>query len=221
MVSGGTIPWAMRRILFTAALGNSPQWDGALGLGRSLKLVGDGTERGIASNVERLPHSFHRLLEWGDPDVVADRLLSEGYDQVAYAAPEYLVFGHVDALFGLGTEMDEGRVRTWGSGSRKGSEDRLLGIARTVRGRLRLNVTLNECRWVEGEGAGSADSAELKTPVLFRPASEPAWAAYRRQLKVLESLERYELSHGFGYVPPLMKLRRSIEKRILRLQNRL
>jgi hypothetical protein len=214
----------MSRIVFTVAIGDPTQARAALGLGRSLKLLGDGTPRAVVTDAD-LPwdRCFHRILP---PTAGAEQLLlSEGFAQVLSLSPELLAFKRLgplfDSLSGLGrhseAELQYWEAPTIASGDRGGVPREAIGTAREIVGGLELDVRDNRCRWVER----SPDGAILVEPMLFRAACSVASAAYRRQLEELERLDRYEQTHGFGYASPLHKLQRSIEKRILKLQKRL
>jgi hypothetical protein len=56
---------------------------------------------------------------------------------------------------------------------------------------------------------------------VFHAARYIYFNIYWKQLAALESLERFEQSHTYGYMPPMAKMRRSIEKRYLKLTGRL
>ena len=83
-------------------------------------------------------------------------------------------------------------------------------------GPLRLDVRTNACQF-----ACRRFDVRVIRPYIFHASRYINFQIYWRQLRTLAKLERYEQRHGFGYMTPAHKLRRSIEKRILRLQGRL
>jgi hypothetical protein len=82
-------------------------------------------------------------------------------------------------------------------------------------GQLKLDVLRNECAYV-----CRRYQARFVRPYIFHAARYISFRIYWRQLAALESLERFELRRGFGYMSPAHKLRRSIERRYLKLVGR-
>ncbi len=83
-------------------------------------------------------------------------------------------------------------------------------------GKLELDVMRNRCSFV-----CRRQQVRFVRPYLFHAARYVNFLIYWRQLDALEALERYEQTHGPAYMPPLHRLRRSIERRILKFRGRL
>ncbi|CAN1512249.1 hypothetical protein MCEMSE15_00825 [Fimbriimonadaceae bacterium] len=83
-------------------------------------------------------------------------------------------------------------------------------------GELRMNIRRAECSFV-------CRRRELRfvRPYVFHAHLYSQFLVYWKQLKELEKLEAYEKAHPFGWMPPGHKLRRSIERRILKSQGRI
>ncbi|HVL38859.1 MAG TPA: hypothetical protein VM328_05655 [Fimbriimonadaceae bacterium] len=78
-------------------------------------------------------------------------------------------------------------------------------------GKLRMDVLRGECRYV----CRRYDLRYVE-PTIFHASRYGSFLVYWRQLARLEALERYEDRHGYGYMSPWQKLRRSLERRYLR-----
>ncbi|RYG47423.1 hypothetical protein EON79_07400 [bacterium] len=78
-------------------------------------------------------------------------------------------------------------------------------------GPLRLDVLKNECSFV-----CRRDEVRFVRPYLFHASRYINYTVYWRQLGALEKLERYEDRHGYGWLSPGQKLRRSVERRYLK-----
>lgn len=83
-------------------------------------------------------------------------------------------------------------------------------------GPLSLSVMKGECRFIK-----RGRTVRLIRPIIFHAAKYVTGAAYWRELAVLEWLDQYEQKHPYGYMSPAHKLRRSLERRILRLKGKL
>jgi hypothetical protein len=83
-------------------------------------------------------------------------------------------------------------------------------------GPLHMDVLTNTCEFV-----CRRYSVRHVRPYVFHAARYIYFNIYWKQLAALESLERFEQSHTYGYMPPMAKMRRSIEKRYLKLTGRL
>jgi hypothetical protein len=83
-------------------------------------------------------------------------------------------------------------------------------------GKLRMDVMKNECRFVCRRHA-----VRYVEPYVFHAHFYSKFFIYWKQLKKLEQLEKYEDRHGFGYMSTAHKLRRSIERRWLKLKGKL
>jgi hypothetical protein len=83
-------------------------------------------------------------------------------------------------------------------------------------GKLRLDVMRNECGFL----CRRYDLRYVE-PTIFHASRYLNFLIYWRQLDRLAWLDRYEVEHDFGYMSGGHKLRRSIEKRILKMQGRL
>lgn len=79
-------------------------------------------------------------------------------------------------------------------------------------GKLRLNVLKNECSYL----CLRYDLQRVE-PYVFHAHFWAKFRVYWKQLAALKRLERFEDTHGIHYRPPLHSLRRSIQKRWLRL----
>ncbi len=78
-------------------------------------------------------------------------------------------------------------------------------------GKLRMNVLTGECSYVCRRHA-----VRHVEPILFHASRYSSFFIYWRQLDRLKWLERYEDRHPYGYIPPIQKLRRSVERRWLK-----
>lgn len=83
-------------------------------------------------------------------------------------------------------------------------------------GKLRMDVMKNECRFVCRRHA-----VRYVEPYVFHAHFYSKFLIYWRQLKQLERLERYEDAHEFGHMSQTHKIRRSVERRILKLKGKL
>jgi hypothetical protein len=83
-------------------------------------------------------------------------------------------------------------------------------------GKLDLDITRNRCRYLVRRF-----DVQWVEPYVFHASRYMNFFVYWRQLDALAQLAKYEEQHGFGYMPPLAKLRRSIERRILTWRGRL
>lgn len=83
-------------------------------------------------------------------------------------------------------------------------------------GDLRMDIRRAECSFV-------CRRRELRTvrPHVFHSHLYSQYLVYWKQLRALEQLEEYERTHPFGWMSPGHKLRRSIERRILKAQGRI
>jgi hypothetical protein len=199
----------------------------ALGLGRSFRLIGDLTRRVIVTNLTDLPwlRCFHEVRALSSDDIVcveAERFLASGSGSVLYVEPGALAFGRLDAVFEACRDASragvEGRFvcvrvpecKTNGGVSIESLDDRLYA-APTEPVRLQLNVRTNTCRFI----ASGLRPRFVEPRVISLPAT--ARGTYERALRALEDFEQYEQAHGFGYLRPTLKLRRSLDRRILRI----
>lgn len=83
-------------------------------------------------------------------------------------------------------------------------------------GRLHLDVLRNECLFLK-----RTDRMRLIRPSIFHAGKYVNNLSYWRQLSKLDWLERYEERHPYGYMSLVHKLRRSVERRLLKLTGRL
>ncbi len=81
-------------------------------------------------------------------------------------------------------------------------------------GDLDMDVMRARCRFMKH----SMHDLRLMEPMILHAGKYVNNAIYWKQLAKLEWLERYEQAHSYGYMPPLQKLRRSTEKRILKMR---
>jgi hypothetical protein len=78
-------------------------------------------------------------------------------------------------------------------------------------GKLHLDIRKNECRYISRQRY-----AEYYEPYLFHAWRFKDFLIYWKQLDHLKAIERWEDRHGPMYMPRLMRLQRSIERRILK-----
>ena len=86
-----------------------------------------------------------------------------------------------------------------------------------VVGKLDVDVRRRRCRYVRHTRHGLT----IVEPTILHAAKYVNNGIYWRQLSYLEKFERYEDAHPFGYMSPLHKLRRSMERRILKFAGKL
>lgn len=83
-------------------------------------------------------------------------------------------------------------------------------------GKLRMDVMKGECRFLK-----RADRMRLIKPIILHAGKYVNNTLYWKQLARLEWLDRYEQTHGYGHMGIWHKLRRSIERRLLKLTGKL
>jgi hypothetical protein len=83
-------------------------------------------------------------------------------------------------------------------------------------GKLHMDVETGTCEYV-----CRRYDVRFVRPYLFHASRYIYFNVYWRQLAKLEQLERFEQTHTYGYMSPLAKLRRSIDKRLLRMKGKL
>lgn len=83
-------------------------------------------------------------------------------------------------------------------------------------GKLRMDVTKGECSYIK-----RGVRMRLIRPVLLHAAKYVLNCCYWRELAKLERLDRYERRHGYGHMGFSHRLRRSIERRLLRLRGKI
>jgi hypothetical protein len=83
-------------------------------------------------------------------------------------------------------------------------------------GKLRMDVMKAECSFIK-----RGRRMRLIRPMIFHAAKYVNNTIYWKQLATLEWLERYEERHPYGYMSFAHKLRRSMERRLLRLMGKL
>lgn len=81
-------------------------------------------------------------------------------------------------------------------------------------GKLDMDVMRGRCRFIKH----SMHDLRLMEPVILHAGKYVNNAIYWQQLATLEWLERYEAKHPYGFMPPSQKLRRSLEKRLLKMR---
>ena len=78
-------------------------------------------------------------------------------------------------------------------------------------GKLELDVMRNRCAFL-----CRRFGVRYVEPTIFHASRYINFAVYWRQLERLAWLEGYEMTHPFGYMSPMHKLRRSVERRYLK-----
>jgi hypothetical protein len=81
-------------------------------------------------------------------------------------------------------------------------------------GKLDMDVMRARCRFIKH----SMHDLRLMEPTILHAGKYVNNAIYWKQLDKLAWLEEYEQTHDYGYMSPAHKLRRSVEKRILKLR---
>jgi hypothetical protein len=84
-------------------------------------------------------------------------------------------------------------------------------------GKLDIDVRRRRCRFLKFSRHG----LRFIEPTIFHAGKYVNNTVYWKQLSRLEAYEKYSRKHPFGYMPPLHKLRRSLERRILKLMGKL
>lgn len=82
-------------------------------------------------------------------------------------------------------------------------------------GKLRMDVMRNECEYL-----CRRYSLQRVEPYVFHAHFHKSFFVYWRQLKRLAWLEEYEAKHRYGYMSPLQKMDRSVQRRILKYLGR-
>jgi hypothetical protein len=80
-------------------------------------------------------------------------------------------------------------------------------------GKLYLDVRKNECRYISRQRY-----AEFYEPYLFHAWRYKDFLIYWKQLEHLKAIERWEDRHGTMYMSRFARLRRSVERRILKMR---
>jgi len=83
-------------------------------------------------------------------------------------------------------------------------------------GKLQMDVTRGHCQFV-----CRRRDLRVVRPIVLHAHLHAQYLPYWRQLRKLAWLEKYENAHPFGYMSRGHKLRRSIERRLLKLQGRI
>ena len=83
-------------------------------------------------------------------------------------------------------------------------------------GSLNMDVRSGTCKFI-----CRRYDVRLVEPYLFHASRYINFLIYWRQLDRLKQLDRYELTHSAGYMSPLHKLARSVQRRVLKLAGRL
>lgn len=78
-------------------------------------------------------------------------------------------------------------------------------------GKMRMDVMRNQCEYL-----CRRYSLQRIEPYVFHAHFHKSFFLYWKQLRKLEGLEKYEDEHRYGYISPLQKLDRSIQRRILK-----
>src|SRR5665213_294927 len=99
----------MERIVYTLALGNRKLAEGALGLGRSLKLIGDTTRRVVVTDQlgPTWSECFDEVIEPAEGVDARSILERNGIDQLLYVAPNCLAFRRLAPIFEYFHEQGE------------------------------------------------------------------------------------------------------------------
>ncbi|MBC8064847.1 MAG: hypothetical protein H7Y17_08460 [Chlorobia bacterium] len=83
-------------------------------------------------------------------------------------------------------------------------------------GKLHLDVTSNTCRFLSRK-----QKVRYVEPYVFHASEYCNFSTYWRQLDLLKRLEKYEDTHRPGYRSRWFKFRRSLARRLLKLQGRI
>ncbi|MEZ0326071.1 MAG: hypothetical protein ACAH95_09200 [Fimbriimonas sp.] len=287
----------MKRIVFTVATGQKKYAEQALGLARSLKLIGDTTQRVVMSDIEHPAwgRCFDQVVP--PPKAISSYMLKlaalecTDADEVLFIDSDSLVFKRLDRIFGYCADTDFAVQGRWiKEGHWYGMMEKILpplGISQMPRfnggmmfyrrseeteriireaklaaenyvstgldlfrgtvpdepcvalgmvrsgvgklipdtedfmntpvglvGKLEMDVMRARCRFIKH----SMHDLRLMEPTILHAGKYVNNAIYWKQLAKLEWLEQYEMAHAYGYMPPIQKLRRSVEKRILKMR---
>ncbi len=107
-------------------------------------------------------------------------------------------------------------MATTGLGRHVPDESDFSNSAVGLVGPLRMDVMRRECNYI-----CRRHNLQYVEPFVFHAHFYSKFLIYWKQLETLKRLEDYEQNHPFGYMAPTHKLRRSLEKRILKLRNKL
>lgn len=200
----------MKRIVLVSAFGNHQDAEGALGLGRSLRLLADPIPRVIVTDQPNLPWkpAFDQVIVRPTPFAEGSEREELDADAILIVAPSALSYGRVHQLF----EEHEG----------VGFARDAQGLAHYAeRGAVGFPVPLNGCVYAsELAELPSVREGNCWTPLVFFDGSKSK-LHHRRELRMLAWLEAYEQRTEYGHVTHAVKWRRSIEKRVLRKQGRI
>lgn len=82
-------------------------------------------------------------------------------------------------------------------------------------GKMRMDVMRNECEYM-----CRRYTLQRVEPYIFHAHFFKSYFVYWRQLKRLAWLEKYEAEHRYGYMSPVQKMDRSIQRRVLKYLGR-
>jgi len=217
----------MRRAILTMAHGSSENGEMAMGLARSLSLIGDSTIRIVLTDLEdqNWARYFDHVIPVESSGLISGSAVWDEINQLIVVPPNALAFRRLDALFdalagGLGTDsLPECPIRFYDL--RETSleiaevliESQLVGEGNATGDEWVIDVKRNRCH---KPGGNPGQAPALIAFDRARPSRR-----YRRQLSALKALEEYEDRHPFGYFSPWSKFSRSFQRRILKLQGRL
>lgn len=209
-----------RQAVLVVALGEEA--GKALALGRSLKLIGDQTRRIVCTDALDQPWSqcFHTIVPaQGKLDPEAAYRIAEA-DELLILPANALAFKRLAPIFeygrGKGVCVREGLVYIEKDGIPPGDHHTIpehldfIETATDAFKRVEIDVESNTCRLLAG------------APMLRRvePLLIVCGAHHKREAKKLERLARIEETTKRGFVPFTLRMRRSFDKRILKLMGK-
>jgi hypothetical protein len=285
----------MKRIVFTIAVGKPKFAECALGLGRSLKLIGDTTHRVVLTDLDDMPWEdcFDEVIPYtGDIKWIFFEKLTAldrtDADQILFIDSDSLVFRRLDPIFEAGNgngfcvqgewissgdwygdvaetcrtrgveaigqfnggmiyyERSEEVRSFFDKVDELGRQAKELGFQRDdplvpdepciglalaetgfgtlwpdntdfqnsatgLIGKLDLDVMRNRCGFL-----CRRYGVRYVEPIIFHASRYINFLIYWKQLDRLQWLSEYEKKHGFGYMSPGHKLKRSIHKRLIK-----
>ena len=219
----------MDRAVLTVAVGERKFGDAAIGLGRSLSLIGDPTPRIVVTDLKGYPWDRYFDVVIEGSDAVQDRdvlHVKSAADRLLILTPCALAFQRLGPVFdffeGAGHGMIDGidaeslsYVGLGNSIRSASSSDPFFAFNfREHCGPVYLDIRRNRCV-VQG------DLGQQRKPFLFLYPSIADGVQKLVPLYHLRDLELYEDRHPFGYFSRWSKFNRSIQRRILKMQGRI
>ncbi|CAN5452246.1 hypothetical protein BH11ARM1_BH11ARM1_16050 [soil metagenome] len=149
----------------------------------------------------RRTENTRRLIE--QAVIEASGYQNTGLDMFRGTVPDEPCVALAMARTGVGTVLSE--------------TDDFMNTPVGVVGKLDIDIKRARCRFMKH----SMHDLRLMEPTILHAGKFVNNAIYWKQLDILRQMELYEEKHGYGYMSPGHKLRRSLEKRVLQFRKKI